>query len=128
MLTIKEIKVVVESYCPIIHKADITELDNILINQLLKQTNLETIEEVQKVLNLYKNTKSKWLKKGLESVLLTGEFPKVFTTITNTESGKEEHYIQQPIIWPEHPDITYKPYCYEPKQEYISLKKTNIDI
>lgn len=128
MLTIKEIKVVVEGYCPIIHKADITELDNILINQLLKQTNLKSIEEVQLVLNMYEKVETKWLKKGLESILLTGEFPKVFTTITNTESGKEEHYIQQPIIWPENPDITYKTYCYEPKQEYISLKKTNIDI
>ena len=111
MLTIKEIKVVVESYCQIIHKANITELDNILINQLLKQTNLKSIEEVQLVLNMYEKVETKWLKKGLESVLLTGEFPKVVTT-TNTEPSEEEHYIKQPIIWPKHPDITYKTYCY----------------
>lgn len=125
MLTIKEIKVVVESYCPIIHKADITELDNILINQLLKQTNLKSIEEVQLVLNMYEKVETKWLKKGLENVLLHGEFPVVIKEVINSTMPSVS---TQFVDWPEHPNITYKTYCYEPKQESISLKKTNIDI
>lgn len=73
MLTINEIETIVDAFCT--QDIQDTDLNHIILNQLLKQTNLETIEEVQKLLSLYKDTKSSWLKAGLENVLLHGEFP-----------------------------------------------------
>lgn len=85
MLTIKEIETIVQAFCtPVKSDVKLTELQGILLNQLFKQTNLDSIEEVQKVLSLYKDTKSKWLKKGLENVLLHGEFPVVIKEVINS--------------------------------------------
>lgn len=123
MLTINEIETIVHAFCT--HDIQDTDLNHIILNQLLKQTNLESIEEVRKILSLYKDTKSEWLKKGLENVLLHGEFPVVIKEVINSTMPSVS---TQFVDWPEHPYITYKTYCYEPKQESISLKKTNIDI
>lgn len=123
MLTINEIETIVDAFCT--HDIQDTDLNHIILNQLLKQTNLESIEEVRKILSLYKDTKSEWLKKGLENVLLHGEFPVVIKEVINSTMPSVS---TQFVDWPEHPYITYKTYCYEPKQESISLKKTNIDI
>ena len=90
MLTINEIETIVQAFCT--HDIQDTDLNHIILNQLLKQTNLETIEEVQKVLSLYKDTKSGLLKTGLENVLLYGKFPVNIREITTP---------MQPIVWPE---------------------------
>ena len=101
MLTINEIETIVQEFCT--HDIQDTDLNRIILNQLLKQTNLEAIEEVQKVLSLYKDTKSKWLKKGLENVLLHGEFPVLIKEVTAP---------MQPIVWPHDvPPAKFEPYC-----------------
>ena len=95
MLTINEIETIVQAFCT--HDIQDTDLNRIILNQLLKQTNLETIEEVQKVLNLYKNTKSGWLKAGLENVLLYGKFP---VTIEEVTAPIMPSVPTQPIVEP----------------------------
>lgn len=123
MLTIKEIETIVQAFCiPAESDVKLTELQGILLNQLFKQTNLDSIEEVQKVLSLYKDTKSKWLKKGLENVLLRGEFP-----VTNKEVGmgttnNPTIVPMQPLVWPTSvPPVKFEPYC-----NYNDYKSENL--
>ena len=110
MLTIKEIETIVQAFTE--SDVKLTELQGILLNQLFKQTNLDSIEEVQKVLSLYKDTKTKWLKKGLGNVLLRGEFP-----VTNNEVGmgttnNPTIVPTQPLVWPTNvPPVKFEPYC-----------------
>ena len=120
MLTIKEIETIVQAFTE--SDVKLTELQGILLNQLFKQTNLDSIEEVQKVLSLYKDTKSKWLKKGLENVLLRGEFP-----VTNKEVGmgttnNPTIVPMQPLVWPTSvPPVKFEPYC-----NYNDYKSENL--
>ena len=98
MLTINEIETIVQAYCvPVESDVKYTDLDRVILNQLFKQTNLE-VDEVQQVLNLYKNTKSKWLKAGLENVLLYGEFPVNIKEVTTP---------MQPSVWPTSVPLVY---------------------
>lgn len=107
MLTIKEIETIVQAFTE--SDVKLTELQGILLNQLFKQTNLDSIEEVQKVLSLYKDTKSKWLKKGLENVLLHGEFPVTIKEVTNPIIPSVP---TQPFVWPTNvPQVKFEPYC-----------------
>ena len=62
---------------------------------------------MQQVLSLYKDTKSGWLKAGLESVLLYGEFPVTIREATTPT---------QPFVWPTSvppsvPSVKFEPYC-----------------
>ena len=117
MLTINEIETIVQTFCT--HDIQDTDLNRIILNQLLKQTNLESIEEVQKVLNLYKDTKTKWLKKGLENVLLHGEFPVTIREVTNPIMPNVP---TRPIMWPTNvPPAKFEPYC-----NYNSSKSENL--
>lgn len=111
MLTINEIETIAHAFCT--HDIQDTDLNHIILNQLLKQTNLETIEEVQQVLSLYKDTKSGWLKTGLENVLLYGEFPVTIREVTTPA---------QPIVWPHDvPPAKFEPYC-----NYNDYKSENL--
>ena len=120
MLTINEIETIVDAFC--IHDIQDTGLNRIILNQLFKQTNLDSIEEVQKVLSLYKDAKSSWLKAGLENVLLRGEFP-----VTNKEVGmgttnNPTIVPAQPIMWPTNvPPAKFEPYC-----NYNDYKSENL--
>lgn len=111
MLTINEIETIVDAFCT--HDIQDTDLNHIILNKLLKQTNLESIEEVQQVLSLYKDTKSGWLKAGLESVLLYGEFPVTIREVTTPT---------QPIVWPH--DV--QPSRFEPYCNYNDYKSENL--
>lgn len=107
MLTINEIETIVDAFCT--HDIKDTDLNHIILNQLLKQTNLESLEEVQKVLSLYKDTKSSWLKTGLENVLLRGEFPVIIKEVTNPIIPSVP---TQPFVWPTSvPPVKFEPYC-----------------
>ena len=118
MLTIKEIETIVENFSPL-HKVELSELDIILRDQLFKQTNIEAVEEVQKVLNLYNDTKIEWLKKGLENVLLHGEFPVTIKEVTNLNAPSVP---TQPIAWPTSvPLVKFEPYC-----NYNDYKSENL--
>ena len=111
MLTINEIETIVQAFCT--HDIQDTDLNHIILNQLLKQTNLDSIEEVQKILSLSKDTKSRWLKVGLENVLLHGEFP---VTIREVPTPT------QPIVWPTSvPPVKFEPYC-----NYKDYKSENL--
>ena len=111
MLTINEIETIVDAFCT--HDIQDTDLNHIILNQLLKQTNLATIEEVQQVLSLYKDTKSGWLKTGLENVLLYGKFP---VTIREVPTPT------QPFVWPTSvPPVKFEPYC-----NYNDFKSENL--
>lgn len=110
MLTINEIETIVQAFT----ESDIkyTDLNRIILNQLFKQTNLDSIEEVQKVLSLYKSTKSKWLKKGLENVLLHGEFPVVIKEVGMGTTNTPTIVPTQPFVWPTSvPPVKFEPYC-----------------
>lgn len=123
MLTIKEIETIVENFSPL-HKVEFSELDSILINHLLKQTNLEAIEEVQKVLSLYKDAKSKWLKKGLENVLLYGEFPVAINEVGMGTTNNPSIVPAQPFVWPTNvPPVKFEPYCNYNDYKSESLKR-----
>lgn len=117
MLTIKEIETIVQAFCtPVKSDVKLTELQGILLKQLFKQTNLDSIEEVQKVLSLYKSTKSKWLKKGLENVLLHGEFPVVIKEVSMGTTNTPSIIPMQPFVWPTKvppsvPPVKFEPYC-----------------
>lgn len=125
MLTIKEIETIVQAFTE--SDVKLTELQGILLNQLFKQTNLDSIEEVQRVLSLYKDTKSKWLKKGLENVLLRGEFP-----VTNKEVGmgttnNPTIVPMQPLVWPTSvPPVSVPPVKFEPYCNYNDYKSENL--
>ena len=110
MLTINEIETIVDAFCN--HDIQDTDLNHIILNQLLKQTNLATIDEVQQVLNLYKNTKSKWLKTGLENVLLHGEFPVNIKEVGMGTTNNSSIVPTQPFVWPTSvPPVKFEPYC-----------------
>lgn len=132
MLSIKEIKTIVKELGPIAKQTDLTdftELQGILLDKLFEQTKLKSIEEVSLVLSIYDNTKTNWLKKGLENVLLYGEFPVTIKEVTKEQFNKDDHYIQQPIEWPDTIKRQHiKHIVMNPKQEYFSLKKTDVDI
>ena len=97
MLTINEIETIVQTFCN--HDIQDTDLNHIILNQLLKQTNLETIEDVQQVVSLYKGTKSKWLKAGLENVLLHGEFPVNIEEVGMGTTNNPSIVPTQPLVW-----------------------------
>ena len=110
MLTINEIETIVDAFCN--HDIQDTDLNRIILNQLLKQTNLETIEEVQKILSLYKDTKSSWLKAGLENVLLYGEFPVASKEAGIGTTNNPTIVPTQPFVWPTSvPPVKFEPYC-----------------
>lgn len=120
MLTINEIETIVDAFCT--HDIQDTDLNHIILNQLLKQTNLDSIEDVQKVLSLYKDTKSKWLKKGLENVLLHGEFPVAIKEVGMGTTNNPTIVPMQPITWPTNvPPVKFEPYC-----NYNDYKSENL--
>ena len=109
MLTINEIETIVQAFCT--HDIQDTDLNHIILNQLLKQTNLDSIEEVQKVLSLYKDTKSSWLKAGLENVLLYGEFPVASKEVGTGTTNNPTIVPMQPFVWPTNvPPVKFEPY------------------
>ena len=105
--------------CICTHDIQDTDLNHIILNQLLKQTNLATIEEVQQALSLYKDTKSGWLKTGLENVLLYGKFP---VTIEEATAPIMPSIPTQPFVWPTSvPPVKFEPYC-----NYNDYKSENL--
>lgn len=120
MLTINEIETIVQAFTE--SDVKLTELQGILLNQLFKQTNLDSIEEVQKVLSLYKDTKSSWLKEGLENVLLYGEFPVASKEVGMGTTNNPTIVPTQPITWPTNvPPVKFEPYC-----NYNDYKSENL--
>lgn len=124
MLTINEIETIVQAFCT--HDIQDTDLNRIILNQLLKQTNLATIEEVQQVLSLYKDTKSGWLKTGLENVLLYGEFPVNIKEVGMGTTNNPSIVPTQPFVWttsvpPSVPPAKFEPYC-----NYNDYKSENL--
>ena len=111
MLTINEIETIVDAFCT--HDIQDTGLNRIILNQLLKQTNLDSIEEVQQVLSLYKDTKSGWLKVGLENVLLYGEFPVTIKEVGMGTTNNPTIVPTQPIVWPTNVQSTMPKYYYK---------------
>lgn len=125
MLTINDIKTIVRRFGP--HPEDCEtggykteELTDILVAQLFEQTNLKSITEVSLVLDIYETTKTKWLKKGLENVLLHGEFPATIKEVVNPIMPSVP---TQPFVWPTNvPPVTFKPYC-----NYNDYKSENLE-
>lgn len=111
MLTINEIETIVQAFTE--SDVKLTELQGILLNQLFKQTNLDSIEDVQKVLSLYKDTKSSWLKAGLESVLLYGEFPVASKEVGMGTTNNPTIVPTQPITWPTNVPSVKSKYYYK---------------
>ena len=120
MLTINEIETIVDAFCT--HDIQDTDLNHIILNQLLKQTNLDSIDDVQKVLSLYKDGKSEWLKTGLENVLLYGEFPAASKEVGMGTTNNPTIVPTQPLVWPTNvPPAKFEPYC-----NYNDYKSENL--
>lgn len=105
MLTIKDIKTIVRSFGPQPENSETggyktEELTSILVDQLFEQTNLKSITEVSLILDVYEITKSKWLKKGLENVLLHGEFPVIIKEVDMGTTNNPTIVPTQPFVWP----------------------------
>ena len=115
MLNIKEIKTIVKELGLIAKQTDLTdftELQGILLDKLFEQTKLKSIEEVSLVLSIYDNTKTNWLKKGLENVLLYGEFPVITKEVVIETPATSSVVPAQPAVWPTNvPPVKFEPYC-----------------
>ena len=83
-MTIKQIQGFIEVYNKTKNKdlsKDFSCLFELVKNIVLSQTNLDSIESVEKVIRLYTSYKrTDWFKSGLEQVLLTGSFPERIVT------------------------------------------------
>ena len=76
-----------------------------MLKQLYRQTNLNSLKEVALVLGLYETTTVNWLKKGLENVLLQGEFPVAIPVNLSIVPTR-------PVVWPtDVPFVKFEPYC-----------------
>lgn len=129
MLTIKDIKIIVRRFGPRPENSETDgykteELTSILVDQLFEQTNLKSITEVSLVLDVYETTKTKWLKKGLENVLLRGEFPVTNTYVGMGTTNNPTIVPTQPLVWPTNvPPVKFEPYCNYNDYKSESLKK-----
>ena len=83
-MTIKQMQEFIEVYNKAKNKnleKDFSCLFNIVKTIVLNQTNLDSIESVEKVIRLYNSYKrTDWFKSGLEQVLLNGSFPERIVT------------------------------------------------
>lgn len=93
---------------------DLMDLFDLVKNLVLKQTNLETLELVEKVLNLYNSYKEDdWFKEGIRQVLENGTFPKTFPEaireITVPSTTWPDPLKQNPYypVCPNYPIITW---------------------
>ena len=127
MLTIKDIKTIVRSFGPQPEDSETggyktEELTSILVNQLFEQTNLKSITEVSLILDVYETTETEWLKKGLENVLLHGEFPVTIKEVGMGTTNNPTIVPMQPIMWPTNvPPVKFEPYC-----NYNDYKSENL--
>lgn len=125
MLSIKDIKTIVKAFGSHPEERNTEELTGILVAQLFEQTNLKSITEVGLVLDLYETTKTKWLKDGLENVLLRGGFP----AVTSREVGMgntDNPYVvpTQSVVWPTTvPPVKFEHYCNDCKIENLTKVK-----
>lgn len=78
-MSIKQMQEFIEVYNKAKNKnleKDFSCLFNIVKTIVLNQTNLDSVESVEKVIRLYTSYKrNDWFKSGLEQVLLNGAFP-----------------------------------------------------
>lgn len=83
-MSIKQMQEFIEVYNKTKNKnleKDFSCLFNIVKTIVLSQTNLDSIESVEKVIRLYNSYKrTDWFKSGLEQVLLNGSFPERIVT------------------------------------------------
>ena len=126
MLTIKDIKTIVRSFGPQPENSETggyktEELTSILVDQLFEQTNLKSITEVSLILDVYETTKTEWLKKGLENVLLDGEFPVAIKEVGMGTTNNPTIVPMQPIMWPTNVPVKFEPYC-----NYNDYKSENL--
>ena len=127
MLTIKDIKTIVRSFGPQPEDSETggyktEELTSILVDQLFEQTNLKSITEVSLILDVYETTETEWLKKGLENVLLHGEFPVAIKEVGMGTTNNLTIVPMQPIMWPTNvPPVKFEPYC-----NYNDYKSENL--
>lgn len=132
MLTIKDIKIIVRRFGPRPENSETggyktEELTSILVDQLFEQTNLKSITEVSLVLDVYETTKTEWLKKGLENVLLRGEFPVIIKEVDMGTTNNPTIVPTQPFVWPTSvPPVSVPPVKFEPYCNYKDYKSENL--
>lgn len=89
---------------------DLMDLFNLVKNLVLKQTNLKTLELVEKVLNLYNSYKEDdWFKEGIRQVLENGAFPEIIREVTVPSTNWPDPLKQNPYhpVYPNYPIITW---------------------
>lgn len=86
------------------HTPDLMSLFSLVENLVLKQTNLGSLELVDRVLKLYDSCKKdNWFKQGLQRVLLEGSFPVVVKEVP----VPAQKWNEPPTINPFHPIVTF---------------------
>ena len=116
MLNIEELKTVVNELLSIRQQPQAddkckkeTGIRAVLSNLVFKQTNLKSLSDVQLVLKMFESAETNWLKKGLENVLLHGEFPVTIKEVTNPIAPSAP---TQPLVWPTSvPPVKFEHYC-----------------
>lgn len=101
-------KIIKNSKCD--QTKDLMDLFDLVKNLVLKQTNLKTLELVEKVLNLYYSYKEDdWLKEGIRQVLENGTFPEIIREITVPSTTWPDPLKQNPYypVYPNYPIITW---------------------
>lgn len=89
---------------------NLMDLFDLVKNLVLKQTNLKTLELVEKVLNLYNSYKENdWFKEGIRKVLENGTFPEIIREITVPSTNWPDPLKPNPYspVHPNYPIITW---------------------
>lgn len=101
-------KIIKNSKCD--QTKDLMDLFDLVKNLVLKQTNLKTLELVEKVLNLYYSYKEDdWFKEGIRKVLENGAFPEIIREVTVPSTNWPDPLKQNPYhpVHPDYPIITW---------------------
>lgn len=114
-MTIEQIQKVVKlnktiKNCKREQTKNLMDLFNLVKNLVLKQTNLKTLELVEKVLNLYNSYKEDdWFKEGIRKVLENGAFPEIIREVTVPSTNWPDPLKQNPYhpVHPDYPIITW---------------------
>lgn len=87
---------------------DLKDVLKMLENLVLEQTNLKSLNDVEKVLFFYKSYKNEdWFKQGIRKVLEQGTFPEIIKEIVVPNTEWPERKWPDPLVPnPWHPVLT----------------------
>ncbi|MCM1260619.1 MAG: hypothetical protein NC222_06655 [Staphylococcus sp.] len=112
-LNIEQIKVIIkaaEKLTKVNGTKEIADLTNLFLDKVFEQTKIKNLNDLKKIINFYDSYKTAdWFKKGIEEVLLNGNFPCV-ETIREVIKEVPTIWPKQLNNWPETNPIVQPPY------------------